>query len=255
MLLPGYASIIDRDHKYLWAWEAELLLSIHGGWPRREADPEFRKALELVVHALLAGHSYPTDGSDEWMGKNRLLRSLLNEPANELLAHLPDLVAYLGLPVLEGLLKRRAAAYVTTSGVVLAPFQVPGRSYDPAGGRQGSKKISSLRDLLWLEHQNCGSLLRTDIDDLIEALPQLQPGLPSHGFDVMYEWRNSSLHGDAANGVIGATMLSLILRIVMDELDGEYDAYKLKIVSGLQFRAAHGVGRGGWQYYPPEGTW
>jgi hypothetical protein len=131
------------------------------------------------------------------------------------------------------------------NGKVIAQFTLGGTTYKV--GRQ----ISSLRVLLEVEQELIAdSALQADIDQLVSGLPRLEPDC-AHGFDVIYCWRNRSLHGAQRVQVVGATVFGLTLRVLVSELVGSYEDLRIAIKSSLEWRASLEAPRTPWQYYPP----
>jgi hypothetical protein len=46
--------------------------------------------------------------------------------------------------------------------------------------------------------------------------------LPRSGFDAVFEWRNSSLRGNASYPTISGTLLTLFFLIALDEVRDDY---------------------------------
>lgn len=252
LLLPGYGTIVDRDHMLLWAWEAELVIGTHRGCQRTENDSELRQAVEVAVHLLFAGRSLRQDGSSEAADRSRTALKILGIQDYELLTKGHDLLIYVAFPLLEGLLKRRAQAFTTADGGVSSAFDVPNRQ----GGRRSyapGQQISSLRDLMWLERERLAPPdLAADIDSLMALLVPLEPDL-NHGFDVIYRWRNKSLHGSRSFDTVGGTLIGLILRILLSEITEDFEQYRGRAWSSAHFRATRAPEslRNPWSYYPP----
>ena len=208
----GYGAVIDRDHLNLWAWEADLLVGTHNGWPRFFHDRTFASAFETMMHVLFA--------------RPDLAAAQAEPHGAQVLANLgtaSEFWVVLCFPLLESLLKRRAATYVTEDGVVVAAFEVPRANRPPRRYAVGDQ-VSSLRDLLYLEHDRISDAdLKADVAAMVAGLTALEPDL-QHGFDVIYRWRNSTLHGGGRYPTVGGTVISLILRILVSELP-DFDAY------------------------------
>lgn len=130
MIDPNYNTIVDRDHLLLWAWECELLIGRHGGWKQGDVDREFRSSVELAARQLFAADAISHNDPDAFE-KRKQLSTLLNQPGLRSLYDGLELISYLAFPLLEGLLKRRAAQFVDIHGNVLAIFTVPTRNAAP----------------------------------------------------------------------------------------------------------------------------
>ena len=243
LLLPGFNTIIDFDHQLLWAWCAEVLVGSHGQFFAAN-EHELKSLLGLACRASLAGAARP-DGSG--FEERRRQYELMEPNARELVNHAHEVLSYLSFPLLEGVLRKVAKTFITYDGVVLAPFQGKNRKYE------ANDRCSNLGDLLrLLEAQIAGPDLSQALDDLKKHLQILVPG--KDAFDIVVDWRNSSLHGEARLPTIGGTVLSMTLIIALDQIQSDYDALRAEVMKQVawELQTASLTGhRSPWAYYPP----
>jgi len=238
LLLPGLNTIIDDDHFSLWAWCAELLLP-----PRAQLfaanQREIRNLFGLTVHTALA--SYRSPSTIQHHHAMCFAQS----------AHLA--LAYLSFPLLEAMTKRACSSFVGFDGRILSPFSVPRRDGSQRSYAPGPNKCSSLRDLLYLHRSVVASpQLLALIDKLRSYLTALDN--TQDPFDLIYSWRNDSLHGSTNYQTIGGTLLSWSLLICLAEIEHDFEQRRQRALSGSQREAqsAARVGfRGPWSFYPP----
>jgi hypothetical protein len=243
LLLPGLNTIIDFDHQLLWAWCAEVLIGSHGQFFDAN-EREVKSLLGLACRASLAGVARPDKSGFE---ERRRQHELMEPNARELVNHAHEVLSYLSFPLLEGVLRKVAKTYITYDGVVLVPFQGKNRKYE------ANDRCSNLGDLLrLLEAQIAGPDLRQAVDDLKKHLQLLDPG--KDAFDIIFDWRNSSLHGEARLPTIGGTVLSMTLVIALDQIQSNYDALRTEAMKQIAWEvqtASFTVHRSPWAYYPP----
>jgi len=169
-------------------------------------------------------------------------------------AHLA--LAYLAFPLLEAVLKKVCHHYVDYSGNVVTAFDIllsrgGVREYVPNDLRKG--KCSSLRDPMFLLHQIVSdSDLRPRIEEMRQHLSALDSSMDP--FDLMYSWRNDSLHGHTNFPTIGGTLLNFVVLIAYNQIRAEYNHLRDEIWNNVQrdiemFRFT-GY-RSPWSYYPP----
>lgn len=247
LLLPGLNTIIDQDHFGLWSWCAELILSQDAGVFDNE-EYELRKLFETCVRASLASCVKPAASQEEWQQQvNR--NELIPHNAKYFVQESNLALAYLAFPLLEGTCKKLCSDYISMDGNVLQPFEVPNRNegvkqYDP-NGRWNQKQCSSLRDLLFLT----SSLYEaSEIEQLKGHIKQLGDG--SDAFDVIYKWRNQSLHGTTSFQTIGGTLLSLVIFLLLIKVEQNFEQVRQTALNGCR-RNSQSQNRTPWSYYPP----
>lgn len=246
LLRPGMNTIVHQDHYGIWSWCAELLLS-----PRAEVFPreqlEIKSLFEACLHSALAQCRKPPASREEWEAQNLTERKLPHH-AQQLLRQSSLALAYLAFPLLEAVLKRACAAFVAFDGTVVAHFQVPrrngtNREYVPQA------HCSSVRDLLHLHHFAVADInLKSKIDDFRSHITFLDSS--KDPFDVIFEWRNDSLHGTSNYQTIGGTILSLALLISICEIQPDFAQRRQRIIENCRWEAQSEY-KSPWSFYPP----
>lgn len=249
MLRQRLGLSVDLDHYAFWSWCGEILLGPHPQlFPRN--PHEICSLYKTSIHAALAHCQKPTT-LEESRKNYRRIQELQPHHATQLLQESNLVLAYLGFPLLEAVLKRACSAYIDLNGKVISAFSVLRKDgtpklYDPKGR---NNKCSSLRDLLFLHHTNvAGARLKALLDRFREHL-QLLDGTQDP-FDLIYSWRNQSLHGATNFRTIGGTLLNLSLLITLFEFESEFEQrrlYILQFFQGVEYREY----RPHWSFYPP----
>jgi hypothetical protein len=253
LLRPGLNTIVDHDHFAAWSWCGQLLLAGRSSvFPIEER--EIQSLYEASIHAALVGCRKPPATREEWTEMCRT--DALQPHHSKLLLQQSSLVlAYLTFPLLEAVLKRACTAYVAFDGQVVSAFSVPSRQgapntklYGPAGA-PGSPKCSSLRDLLFLHQTLVASPNQKALLNRFRAhLNTIDAA--QDPFDLIYSWRNQSLHGSTNFQTIGGTMLSLALLISLFEIEQNFEERRLKTVDICRWEAQSPT-RSPWSFYPP----
>lgn len=249
LLLPGLNTIVDQDHFGLWSWCSEIILS-------READffadeeHELRKLFETCIRSSLVHCKKPATTKEEWQHQVKIDQQVPHN-ARYFLQESSLTLAYLAFPLLEAISKKTCNSYVDMNGGVITRFVVPSKSggekeYDPIGRR---KQCSSLRDLLFLIYLNVAN------DELKNALSEFRNHIATvensgDPFDVIYKWRNQSLHGSTSFQTIGGTLLNLALLIAIYQLSDRYDSLKIKTLERCRWEMQN-EHRSPWAFYPP----
>lgn len=248
LLLPGLNTVIDLDHMLFWSWCGELLLG-QGGPLSAGVDPQIRQLAESAVRTALANARPYTEEAFE---RARQASDLLEHNANQYLMHAHTVLPYLAFPLLEAVSRRACANYVDLTGRVLAPFPRANGTAYAVGTR-----CSNVSDLLRLLVSNIAApSLQSDLLDLLAHIGGLQPGGTTDGYAVLFDWRNSSLHGETSLSTIGGTVLTVALLIALDALRSDYETYRGAALSRAQreVNSAQSLGRwrpSPWSYYPP----
>ncbi|MBI1744804.1 hypothetical protein HYR54_17315 [Candidatus Acetothermia bacterium] len=224
LLLKGMNTVISLDHQLFWAWAGELFLF---SLPRTFSNEE-RYVQELLETCVLASITSIT--------LSRQTNPLGFNEKFMLKAHL--ILAYLSLPLLEAILKKVCKAYVDYDGNVIKPFNVQGRGgnlkeYDPHSSSLSQRKCSSLRDLLHLFYKDVSDTdLKSKLDEMRKHLSTLDS--TKDPFDLIYEWRNSSLHGHTNFQTIGGTILNLTILILFSQIRSDYERVRDDIWKTVQ---------------------
>ncbi len=243
LLLPGLNTIIDLDHRLLWSWCAEVLVGSHGQFFDAN-EHELKALLGLACRASLAGVTRPDMSGFE---ESKRQYELMEPNARELVTHAHEVLSYLSFPLLEGVLRKVAKTHITYDGVVLLPFQGKNRKYE------AKDRCSNLGDLLrLLEGQVASPGLQQALADVKKHLQLLDPA--KDAFDIVFDWRNSSLHGEVRLPTIGGTVLSMTLVIALDQIQSNYGALRAQVMKQIawELQTASLTGhRSPWAYYPP----
>lgn len=228
LLRPNLSSYVSTDHYFLWSWCGELLLNpLWGLFPQEQF--EIRSLYATSVHAALADCCKPPETHEEDQSQ-RLIKDLQPHHAKQLTQQSSVVLAYLGFPLLEAVLKRACAAYVAFDGKVISAFSVLGKNgnsalYDPKRSKGKKHICSSLRDLLFLHYEKIASAQQKVLIDRFRAHLALLDG-NQDPFDLVYGWRNQSLHGSTNFHTIGGTMLNLSFLFSLFEIEHEFEAYR-----------------------------
>jgi hypothetical protein len=246
LLLPGLNCIAVQDHFWLWAWCAEVLLSCRAPLFSKN-QMEIRSLFETTVRAALAGCRPPIASREEWKAQNEEYE-IRNHHARYFVQNSELALAYLAFPLLEAMTKRACAAFVTLNGRVTAKFSVPRKN----GGVRPyalDAKCSSLRDLLHLLHSTVATpQLKQSICKLRGNLAKLDS--TQDPFDIIYSWRNDSLHGSANFQTIGGTLLTWCFLIALADLESNFESHR-HLVSNDCRRDIPFSHRPPWSFYPP----
>lgn len=253
LLFKGLNTVIDLDHQLFWAWAGEVLLSPRSSFFANE-EIEIRQLFETCIRAALAGVTPPPQSREDWE-RQRELSELVEFNTRQLVLNAHLALAYLAFPLLEAVLKKVCHKYVDYSGNVVTAFNVPRsgggvRQYVPNDPQKG--RCSSLRDLLFLYETVSDVDLRPRIDEMRQQISGL--GKSADPFDLVYSWRNDSLHGRTSFRTIGGTLLNLVVLIAFNQIRSDYSSRRDLIWENVQrdmgmFRfTGH---RSPWSYYPP----
>lgn len=246
LLRPGMNTIVDQDHFGIWSWCGELLLS-PSATVYTAQQHEIKSLFEASLHAALAHCRRPPASQEEWQARSEMERQFPHH-AQQLLLGSSLILAYLSFPLLEALLKRACAAFIAFDGTVTAQFQTSRRNgtmreYKP------QDQCSSIRDLLHLYYKNVAPASRqTLIDEFRSHIQFLDSS--QDPFDLIFQWRNDSLHGTANYQTIGGTILSLALLISIFEIETDYEQRRQRAIEHCRWEAQSGH-KSPWSFYPP----
>ena len=246
LLRPGMNTIVDQDHFGIWSWSGELLLS-----PRAAVfaaqQREIKSLFEANLHAALAHCRKPTSSREEWQAQNQIEQQIQHH-ARQLLQGSSLVLAYLSFPLLEAILKRACAAFISFDGTVISQFSVPRRN-GTAREYRPQEQCSSIRDLLYLHHTNTApAALKAFINEFRSHIQFLDSS--KDPFDLISEWRNDSLHGTSNYQTIGGTILSLALLISIFEIETDFEDRRQRAIEHCRREAQFGH-KSPRSFYPP----
>lgn len=252
LLHKGLNAIVDFDHLFFWSWSAEVLL--HSDLKYfSEDEREIRELFKTTIRSTLAGVNPPVSNKEEWE-KQRKKDEFVEFNTEQLIMKKSLITAYLVFPLLEAVLKKTCKKYVDYSGKARTDFSVPnGYGGSRTYGTSGRTYCSSLRDLLFLLYNNVAN------DNLKEKLTFIREHISELSgekdpFSLIYDWRNSSLHGETNFPTIGGTLLNLVILIALNEIKDIYNQFREKVLEKVQWEmqsyklAGH---RPHWSFYPP----
>jgi hypothetical protein len=244
LLRPGLNTIIDHDHELFWSWCGELFAGTKATY-FMDSEREVKELFGLACRTALAGISAP--GRAGWEEQRDRITQM--EPnLRDLVTRKHVVLVYLTLPLLEAILRKTCSQFVAFDGEVRSAFHPRSRS-DPY--RVG-QRCSSMRDLLWLIYDDvAGAEVREGLDFVRRHLSELEPG--KDPFDVLFRWRNSSLHGETSLPTVGGTVFNFAILVALDAIAAEYEALRDQIMEQVRWEAqtASSDFRSPWSYYPP----
>lgn len=249
LLHKGLNTVIDYDHLYFWSWTAEVFLYSDIKYFSKE-NHEIKELFKTIIHSNLAGVTKPTSSKKEWE-QQRKKEKLVEFNTKQLIMKKNLITAYLLFPLLEGVLRRKCSQYIDYSGKVKKDFLVP-NGYGGSRKYQKTQRCSSLRDLLYLFYNNVSSdNLKHKVSIMREHISTFSD---DDAFDLIYNWRNTSLHGESNFPTIGGTLLNLVILIVLDDIKDIYNDIRPKIWEKVKkdFKSYKITDqRSPWSYYPP----
>mgnify|MGYP000315157132 CR=1 FL=1 len=207
LILPNGNIALHKDHFRLWAWCAELVLCTQFDVLDQFNDEHL--SLENLLATATRATLIIQKGTQQ------------NLPADEtvFLNEAQLILAHLSFPLLEGVCKLVSSDYVTINGEIIKEFTVPGRSYKPQSNPQGKpKKISSLKDLLYLVSTTRNVPYLDDLKQHLELIDK-----QDDGFEIIYSWRNKTVHGSNTYATVGGTLLNMTFLILIHSLKKEFN--------------------------------
>jgi hypothetical protein len=199
-------SCVTEDHISLWKWCRELLLN-HKSNYFSQNQSEIRELTEAIFAAALANESHvPVEVvgmyNKTYLNKNHIVQS------------------YMSFPFLEGILKKVCKSYVEFDGTIKQPF--PKKN---GGQYHVGRKCSSLYDLLVLHYSFIADTdMVTNIDMIKANFTEIKP--TETLFEVIYQWRNSSLHGADLFYGIGAFVINYAILVSLTDIKSDYNAQR-----------------------------
>jgi hypothetical protein len=246
LLLPGLNTIVVQDHFGLWSWCGEIIVGSRSEYFSHE-EHEIKSLFQASIRASLANCKKPVRSREEHQLQSEAEQKLPHH-ARYFLYDSSLVLAYISFPLLESTLKRVSSTYLDMDGTVKFAFQVLNRTGKPRKYKTESQ-CSSIRDVLFLVYENIAdSELKILLDEFRAHISSLDAS--QDPFDLIYSWRNQSLHGKTNFQTIGGTLLNLSLVLCVYSLKDNYEQLRASVVSQLEREAAH-EHKSPWSFYPP----
>lgn len=247
ILLPGLNTIVVQDHFGLWSWSGELISGIDSKYFEIE-EREIKSLFEACIRASLTHCRKPPASAEEHMAQSEVEQALPHN-ARYYLQDSSLVLAYLAFPLLEAVLKKTCSSYFNMDGSVTRQFDVLNKANKTRTYKSGNI-CSSIRDELFLLYNKVASKeLKNDLDEFRSHIMCLDSTIDP--FDLVYNWRNESLHGSSNYQTIGGTLLNLSILIILHSMKSEFEEISNKIVSRCKRESEHASSRSSWSFYPP----
>lgn len=246
-LAPRMNTVITSLHQQVWAWKGELLLGHNATYSADRWSDDSVGSLVALVDATLAvvlfdsrlpleaalAHAGGSMSKALWHQVVTLRELTFSRSVTDMQKHQALIWAHLSFPLLEGVVKRACRTHVAMDGTVRAGFAVASRKY-PVGGRN----VSNLSHLLELRYKTGSPELQRDLDEIRTHIGSV--ATPSaDGFKIIFDWRNSSLHGQQSIETVGGTVLGLALLIALHDTASSFETDKDQAASAV--RHGHGL--------------
>ncbi|HHD2754425.1 TPA: hypothetical protein ACOTG0_003280 [Clostridium perfringens] len=224
LLLNDMNTIISQDHQWFWAWVGEIVNNRNINYFNKENEREIKELFSICIRSTLAGIEKPPRNYEEALERfNYRKEHPLEHNLNEINMNKSLILSYISFPLLEGILKKYCNEYVLLSGKVIKNFKV-------VRGRRNSRlykkgeHINSIRDLLLLVIQIAGDMqLVEDLNIVLEHIAMLNKENTNDPCKIIYDWRNSSLHGETSYSTIGGTILNIAIIIILHSIEDTYN--------------------------------
>ncbi|SDU88102.1 hypothetical protein [Pseudomonas mucidolens] len=203
---PGL-SIISSDHTALWSWCGEFLFGVRSTFFEGE-KPNLKPLFKNAILVSIA-HSKAYDPRE---------------------IDLSLILSYIVFPLLEAILKRAACEYMAPDGSVIKPFHKP----DGKNLYTNKNTCSNLYAMLTLHYTHIASPeLKKDLDTYKAHIELLDK--EKSPFEMIFFWRNDTLHGNLHYPTIAGTLLNLCLLIIIHELKDQYNERRDTLVQRIEW--------------------
>lgn len=225
LLGPRYNCSIVHEHFILWAWCGELVINSEPSIFQKTPYDPIEQLYRATLHAALAHCNTPSKSMEEYLTA-RAIAEKQSPHANCLISKSTLILAYLSFPLLESTLKRACHSYIRLDGKVISDFFAPNKK-NPSQPRkyQSGQRCSNLGDLLFLYKTKVAEHKYVVLLDQLRAhLRHLDA--TQDPFDLIFSWRNQSLHGETTYQTIGGLLLNLSLLISISEIEKDFENRK-----------------------------
>ncbi|AVK50680.1 hypothetical protein AXY43_23155 [Clostridium sp. MF28] len=251
LLLKGMNTIISEDHQWFWSWIGEIINNRHINYLNDLNEYPIKELFCTCIRSTLAGIEKPPSSKEVALRRFKYRKEHpIEHNLNELYTNSHLILAYLSFPLLESVLKKHCHEYVLLSGKVIKDFDVKrGTGYTKKYITGDS--INSIEDLLLLIIQKVGKeTLVKNLNSILEHIKGLNEENPNEPCRIIYNWRNSSLHGETSYSTIGGTILNIAIIIFLHSIENEYNQNLPKIKENVSWNIQCNS-QAPWIFYPP----
>lgn len=229
LLLPNLNSLTTTDHSHLIAWCQQIILDRDHCSDRPLEHRHYHKMSEICTRFELLDfyNKGDTGHSIEWL-------AITSERGM--------ILACIAFPLLEAALKISCFDFVTIKGEIKKDFEISLIDRNDTEYKQkfkvGGKCISSLKVLLQLYHELVAPAPAKNAISIIKnSLAKLHPG--KEPFNLIYEWRNSTLHGADSFSTISGTLLGLAFIVEISKEEHRYEELRKQTIEGCKFKSTN----------------
>lgn len=216
-----------NDHFCLWSWCINLLIERHGAYYDSEREPELKMLFEMCSSAAMSIHAWDIHAPMEHVRNYAELHSARNNYfSGEFNNKKGFALSYLCFPLLESVTRKYCNEYVNYDGTIKKDFTITQNNGNSREYKTG-KTISNLCHMLYLVTSTTkDEKLKKSIISACEIFKSNN----KKGFEAIFSWRNSSLHGESNHAGIGAALFTLSLLVMLDKIKNEYNQHKKNII-------------------------
>lgn len=258
LLSSGLNTIIVNDHKALWAWSAEVIMDIEFDLFNHK-EYEIRDLFDSCIWASLSNPHRKEPHPIKWCEMCNTYDKIPHH-SKYFLNQSTLSLSYLVFPLLEALCKKYNSEYIDINGKIKKDFIIEVEDKKTIEytinrrqrkDRKGKTKTqcSSLKDLLFLLYKNANKELKKSLTEFREHLLTLDN--KQDPFKLIYNWRNSSLHGSCSYQTIGGTLLNLSFLICLHKIGTKYNDKRQDILNRVIQNSQARI-RPDFSYYPPS---
>lgn len=246
------AQRVNFDNRVLWSWVAQIYISPIFRGPSestKNIDHDLKEAFEILVRSELASIGQPPSNK-EVQTVNKVIDAVVGWNVKKMVYGKDLISLVLSFPVLERLCRTMCNEFVDPEGKVKKRFDVPSKQMGKVKHYKPGDILSSLRDLLCLYEDYVADdttklILKSFKEELTKIFPRQQ-----NTYDLIYQWRNNSLHGNSMNLPVHAVLLNLICIILLNSISDHYDQIIQDYPRNSRFREM-GI-ESPWSIYPPD---
>lgn len=229
LLLPGLNSVIALDHLHLIAWCQQVILDRNHSSLSPLEHRHYHKMTEICSSLKLIDlhNSGEINRSTEWL-------TIMGERGM--------MIACLAFPLLEAGLKICCSDFVDINGDIKQDFEISlinklNQTYKQKF-KVNDKKISSLKVLLQLYHELVAPTPAKEAISIIKhSLTRLHPEVDP--FQLIYDWRNSTLHGADSFSTISGTILGLAFIVEISKEQDKYEELRKQTIDNCRFKSKY----------------
>jgi hypothetical protein len=206
-------AMTTKDNRLLWKYTCDtfddFIRTIQGGDKAEKGTLEYSiwGEIRLVFDIALASNQHQP-----------IMRREKPSYETRMFNKLRTVGAYISYPILEGMLKLLCRNVIKRNGIVREEGKIEKQSSDGQYYTKGDRCSSLLDLLVYFEEEVASEELTSDLESIREKISVFGSAEPSYVYGMIYDWRNTTVHGQMKADLQHSIILNIICLLLWEQV-------------------------------------